>query len=177
MSKDGAFKVVVKKGYRLEVKSWENDGDNSKTETVTYDNKDKALAVVKICKELFGWEDYNNGGGIGNMTDDEGVEGKYKIISYLQDNPNVIKGLGLMPFEEFKKDVLSTFEEATDDDYLEWIGELYEEKPSLFKKHLEEILDILSDTVGNGEYYFCRVCDGVSLFYSPEDVKLERIPT
>ena len=39
---------VVNKGYTLSVTSWENDGDNYKTESKTFDTKEEAIKVVKM---------------------------------------------------------------------------------------------------------------------------------
>ena len=85
---------VLSKGFLVEVESWENDADNYKTKSMTFNNKEKALAVAKMCSELF--KSCNNGdGGIGNMMDDEYDEAYSVIREYLYSNPDVAKGIGI----------------------------------------------------------------------------------
>ena len=82
-------KVVIKKGYTVEVESWENDGDNYRTRTLTVDNKDYALAILNMCKVLFN-DDYDV--GIGNMIDGENDEAFSKIIAYVSNKPIITEG-------------------------------------------------------------------------------------
>jgi len=80
-------KIVVKKGYTIEVESWENDGDNYCTRTITVDDKDYALAVLDMCKTIFNDED-----GIGNMIGDEETdEAPGIILNYLEGCPLIKK--------------------------------------------------------------------------------------
>lgn len=76
-------KLIAKVGYNLEVTSWENDGDNYKTNTVNYSNKEFAIAVQNMCQTLF--RSKNNGdGGVGNS-----IEGDYSndlIIEFFEAN-------------------------------------------------------------------------------------------
>lgn len=81
-------KVVIKKGYTIEVESWENDGDNYRTKTITLDDKDYALAVLDMCKVLFNDDDDI---GIGNMVDGEDNEAFSKVIAYVADKPIITK--------------------------------------------------------------------------------------
>lgn len=130
--------LAVKKGYTISITSWENDGDNYRTRTITVDNKDYALAVLQMCKDIF--VSCNNGdGGIGNFN--EGNEDKAQdiVIKYASDKPLINKG---------------------------------ETEP-------EEILDIVMDLnyvlMGSSEYYYSRVFENGFIYYSPCDVKLEKI--
>lgn len=78
-------KVVVKKGYTIEVTSWENDGDNYRTEFLTVQDEDEARKIVKLCKELF--VSCNNGkGGVGNSMDGEARE---VVLDYIENNPEL----------------------------------------------------------------------------------------
>jgi len=80
-------KKIAKKGYTLEVVSWENDGDDFRIERKTYQDKDKAIAVAKMCKELFCSK--NNGGdGVGNSMDNECYD---QVVEYMKDNPELTK--------------------------------------------------------------------------------------
>ena len=64
-------KLVVKKGYTIEVTSWENDGDNYKTKTLTVDDKEQSIAILDMCKNLFTSHHDTDNTGIGNMMDAE----------------------------------------------------------------------------------------------------------
>lgn len=78
--------IVVKKGYTVTVTSWENDGDNYRTESETYQSKELVEAIVKMCKTLFA--SCNNGdGGIGNTNEYETDNARKTIISYMKANP------------------------------------------------------------------------------------------
>ncbi len=76
---------IASKGYTVEVVSWENDGDNYRTKSITVDNKDEALKIKQICQTLF--KSCNNGeGGIGNSMDGECED---IIEDYIEDNPEM----------------------------------------------------------------------------------------
>lgn len=86
-----AKKVVAKKGYTIEVTSWENDGDNYNTKRMTVDNKEYALAILDMCKTVFA--SCNNGkGGIGNMNGGESDGAPDIIMNYLVNYPIIKKG-------------------------------------------------------------------------------------
>jgi hypothetical protein len=74
---------IASKGYTVKVVSWENDGDNYRTESMTVDTKEEALKIKKICKELF-----KSGGkfGVGNSMDGEGQP---LILAYMKSNPEM----------------------------------------------------------------------------------------
>jgi len=76
---------VANKGYTIEVVSWENDGDNYKTKTMTVETEAEARKIKKICSELF--KSCNNGdGGIGNAMDGECED---VIEDYIENNPEM----------------------------------------------------------------------------------------
>jgi hypothetical protein len=76
---------VANKGYTIEVVSWENDGDNYKTETMTVETESEARKIKKICSELF--KSCNNGdGGIGNSMCGECED---VIEDYIENNPEM----------------------------------------------------------------------------------------
>ena len=74
---------VACKGYTIEVVSWENDGDNYRTQRMTVATKEEALKIKKICKDLF-----KTGGefGVGNSMDGEGQP---LILAYMKSNPEM----------------------------------------------------------------------------------------
>lgn len=82
------IKKVISKGYTVEVTSWENDGDNYRTQSATFDSLEEAGIVTKMCRTLF--KSSNNGeGGIGNLMDDEDDEAISIILKYVDNNPEV----------------------------------------------------------------------------------------
>jgi hypothetical protein len=91
---------IASKGYTLEVVSWENDGDNYNTKQVTYQDKDLAIAVATMCKELFCTQS-NGKDGVGNSMD--GEENK-RVVDYMKEHSILTEG---------EKD----FDEDEDDDY------------------------------------------------------------
>lgn len=84
--------IVVKKGYTISVTSWENDGDNYNTKTMTVDDKEYALAILQMCKDIF--VSCNNGdGGIGNANGGKGEAKAADLIKeYASDKPLINKG-------------------------------------------------------------------------------------
>lgn len=90
---------VVSKGYTITVVSWENDGDNYNTNSIVIEDKDTALAIAKMARELF-VSGSNNGKGIGNTNDGDEFGANRKIISYLEDNPNTFEDQSNMDEEE-----------------------------------------------------------------------------
>jgi hypothetical protein len=83
-----AKKKVISKGYTIEVTSWENDGDNYRTEKIIEQDEAKAKAIGKMCKELF--KSSNNGeNGIGNLMNDGSnrKKGDKKVLEYMKKNP------------------------------------------------------------------------------------------
>jgi len=74
--------LIIQKGYTLTVTSWENDGDNYKTESINVNTIEKAKRIHKICTELFHSED----GGIGNSM---GGECEEVIKEYIENNPEL----------------------------------------------------------------------------------------
>lgn len=73
---------IASKGYTLIVESYESDGDNFRTETYTFESKDLAIAIAKMCTELFGRE------GIGNWTGKE-EDAETVIVNYMHNHPEV----------------------------------------------------------------------------------------
>lgn len=79
---------VINKGYTLTVTSWENDGDNYKTCSKTYESRELAIAVANLCKTLFA-SSSNGGGGIGNLMDYDGEEASEIIVPYMKSHPEL----------------------------------------------------------------------------------------
>lgn len=82
------MKKVITKGYTLTINSWENDGDNSRTKTITIEDETLARAVFKMGNELF--KSCNNGqNGIGNTNDGDDEQAERKIIEYMTKHPEL----------------------------------------------------------------------------------------
>jgi len=77
---------VQNKGYTVEVVSWENDGDYYNTDSVTLEDKNEAIEIAKMCRDLFASaNDRSKPGGIGNYNTDLD-----KVEDYFNDNPKLL---------------------------------------------------------------------------------------
>lgn len=142
-------KKVISKGYTLEITSWENDGDYSDTKTITVKTKEEAKMIHQICTTLF--KSCNNGAnGVGNSTD---RERDFAVIEYYEENKDT---LTYEPFIE-----LNAIMEVGD----------YESEDLIF----DFFLDFAAVLMGSSDFYDFRVCESVTVTYSPEDVYLEEI--
>ncbi len=94
------MKTVVKKGYTLEVTSWENDGDNYRTKFKTVQSEDRAKAIVDLCKSVFA-SNNNGGGGIGNLCEGKESTAERIIIDYLDENPAILPKEGMSDDEKY----------------------------------------------------------------------------
>ena len=84
-------KKILAKGYTISVTSWENDGDNYKTKSMTVKSKEEATAIVNMCKTLF--KSCNNGkGGIGNTNEGDENTADETILNYVKSNPEILFG-------------------------------------------------------------------------------------
>lgn len=77
------MKKIINKGYTLTVVSWENDGDNYRTKSMTVDTKEQAQAIHKMCTTLFL---SRNKGGIGNLMSDDYSEAEELIVPFMKNN-------------------------------------------------------------------------------------------
>jgi len=87
--KKNLAKKVISKGYTLEVTSWENDGDNNRTQHKTVDTIEEAKRLHTICTTLFKSRSYREG-GIGNSMDGEGYN---TILKYVEKNKDLFPEL------------------------------------------------------------------------------------
>ena len=135
-------KLMIEKGYSLEVKSWENDGDLSRTNLVHLKTKEEAEAVRQMCKELFvGCQNGEN--GIGNLMEDEYSEGESTIFEYLLRNQKLIKINGLKTIKSMKKDILDEFSDdgITKENYKEYAGDYYEDNKEAFVGWIDMVME------------------------------------
>ena len=170
-------KKVVSKGYTVEVVSWENDGDNYKTETHTYESKEEALTIKKMCEILF--RSCNNGdGGIGNMTDYNSP--KPIITEYIIQNPEILnfKQDSTKPSDLEEAIKLAFPEETKEIDWSDLIHDYIEttkEGEEIYDNWHDIVMDYNWQLLGGSEYYASRIAESVTIYYSPKDVYLEEI--
>jgi len=167
-------KLMFKKGYMLEVSSWENDGDNSKTESVIFDTKEEAALVNHMCKTLF--QSYDNKvQGIGNL-DEYSKTAKYTIFNYLVDNQEILKINNLKTIPDFKEKIISSFDEANEENYFEYIYDYFDKSPRSFDDWLDLVMETYNSALlGYSEYYYSRVYDSSKIYYIKEDIYFEEI--
>lgn len=139
--------VIMKKGYTLEVTSWENDGDYYQTERVTYETFEQAKDVLKICSELFSLYHDEPKIGIGNMSDHEYDEAVKRVKEYFMKNPEVCRHF--IPEDDL----------IEEDDFMDFC------------------MDVNSSIMGSTEVYLSRVFESGKIFYVPEDIKVQVIET
>jgi hypothetical protein len=76
---------IAQKGYTLEVTSWENDGDNYRTKSQVFSDKNLAIAIAKMCETLFASKNRSTQ-GVGNSQSSEGEE---KVLNYMKKHPEL----------------------------------------------------------------------------------------
>jgi len=178
-------KKVISKGYTVEVTSWENDGDNYKTKSATYDTKEEALAVKAMCLSLF--NSCNNGdGGIGNMC--EGEDPTPIIVEYIVQHPEILEfccnedlikpsDLEEAIKNEFPKE-METYEwQELIHDYLDTSDneEAIKHGETIKNEWYDFVMDYNYELLGSSDYYISRIAEKVSIFYSDKDIYLEEI--
>ena len=165
---------LAKKGYTLEVQSWENDGDNSWGRASTFETEGEALLMMKMCKELFASEN-DSRDGIGNMMEDDNAMAKGNIISYLGDNAELLEYLKLDPISKYREDIVKEFEieEENEENWAEYVYDYVEDHPKISEKWHDAVMEINGDLMGYSEYYYSRVFESAKVLFSAEDVFLE----
>jgi len=169
-------KKIIKKGYTVEVVSWENDGDNYRTKRETYSTKEEAFAVKHMCENLF--LSSNNGeGGIGNIMDDEYNKAHSIIVEYFINNPVLLNINNTpCPKELYEKVKESYPEEEVDENYNEFLhGYIMEMDEDLLYHWIDGTSHYMVDLMGYSEYYYSRVCESCTVMYSDEDIYLDVI--
>jgi hypothetical protein len=169
-------KVIMEKGYTLSVTSWENDADNYNTKRKTYQSKEQALEIQKMCEKLF--VSCNNGdGGIGNTNDGEIQTARMTIVAYLIENPAIFDALkipGLRPIDMQDK-VIQEFKDEPDfkaDKWADWLSD-YIEVNNIDDKWSNYVMEENWDLMGGSEWYYSRVYESSEIFYCESDLKCE----
>lgn len=91
---------VVNKGYTIKVVSWENDGDNYNTKTITVDTKEEAKAYYNLMKICRSKNQHKN--CVGNTYDGFSEKDEKIIIRCLKENPLVLKGEDIEHVEDYQ---------------------------------------------------------------------------
>lgn len=143
----------MKKGYHLEVTSWENDADHYNTTRTTYDNKEDALKDAHLCKYLFASKNRTKDAdirGVGNTHEYDWPEAKKYILDYQE-----------------------RFKYFSDEDLSEIPSDLSEKERNDWM--IGWFQDVASEHMGSSDFYQFRVCESVELTYIPGDVTADII--
>jgi hypothetical protein len=135
---------VVNKGYTITVTSWENDGDNYNTKSVTVDSLEEATALYnlsKLCESRYTTDEIKLGNA--NEFDNEQLN---LIYDFIKNNPILLEGYTESNVSDCNESLL-----------------------------LEVFYDYHYDLFGSSEHYSSRVCEKVTVTYSPEDIYVEQI--
>lgn len=83
------MKKVVSKGYTITVVSWENDGDNYNTKSITVDTLKEAKLIHKLCTTVFTSRNNSFYKGIGNLMEDNHEKVKDIIVPFMKEHPEL----------------------------------------------------------------------------------------
>lgn len=172
-------KLVIKKGYTLEVTSWENDGDLSQTKSKTFDTKEKVTEVYKMLSTLCRseYDDTTVGNKYCEYGDSEAESCDLIVLRYLIDNLSFVSLFCNETFDKFKTDIEEEFKDYINDkvSWIDCLLEYLEDKPSLYKPYVGSATKFMYELLDSSEYYYSRVFEMGSIYYSPEDIYLEVI--
>jgi len=141
---------IIPAGYRLTVKSWENDGDNGKTTVMSGLSREKTQYYVDLCKLL---RVYSGGKrDFGNMYD-----------------PSESK---LTAFSNAVKLIIDNHPDVTQE-----FDEYVEASPGINVVDLypEYVLDDLYDLGLSGSDFYTRVCEEYTVECIPSDIIIENV--
>ena len=147
----GKAKKVVSKGFTITVKSWENDGDNYQTNSITVNTLEEATAwvdMMQLCRSA-----NNQPKGeiyFGNLFEDE----------FTKEHQRIAADFIIENYEQLSR-------------YLNEDIQLDADKSD---KELSYVfMNLAAILLGNSEYYACRVMQDCSVTHSSEDVYCEEI--
>ena len=136
---------MIPAGWRIEVTSWENDGDYYNTTILEGLDEDVARFYVELA-QLFGDSDID----AANAFDNEDVEWDKLIIAFkaiVAKYPNVLRKIWHQPDE-------AVIEEHLSDDQIE-----------------DSIQDVVCDILDSSEVVIFRVFESYKAYYFPAPVK------
>ena len=140
--------TIIKAGYRVSVKTWENDADNYNNGLVEGLTKDEAKFVVDFIKLFSSQNDHRNR-GIGNMYDpdkDERLSAEEKVKAVVDSHKDMLvasEALAAFIYEG----------EFNDDGWRDFAYNM---------------------TLAGGEFY-TRVMDSYKVEFIPQDVELQDV--
>jgi len=170
-------KVIMEKGYTLSVTSWENDGDNYQTKRKTYQSKEQALEIQKMCKAIF-ISSCNGEKGIGNLMKDDYTQARGVIVAYLIKNPAIFDALkipGLKP-TDLRDKVIRAYKNEQGfkaNKWADWLNDYIEENKDLGEGWAEYVMEENHDLMGGSDFYYSRVYENSEIFYCELDLKCE----
>lgn len=138
------MKKVINKGYTITVISWENDGDNYKTESITVDSKEKAKAyydMMQLCKSK-----NNQPGGIiklGNSHNKFSGAQREVISEFLKENPLLLEG--------------DDVENADEDQLVDWFTELANELLGYSEDYICRVMESCTVTYSDKDIYLDEI--------------------
>jgi len=159
----------IKKGYILEVTSWENDGDNYRTTTTHFDKKEEAIDLSSLCSEIFLDED---NGGIGNSFGGEEME--LRIIETLFAYPELLERKNLKSPKFFRKKIIKNFKKANKENFIDFLEDFFSKNQSEFRPWIHMVLDYSYDLLGSSDYY-SRVYEESKVYKVPQDILLKEV--
>ena len=100
-------KKVISKGYTITVVSWENDGDNYNTNSITVESKEMAEAYYNMMQLCRSKNNRINGEiGLGNTSDGFNRRQRQAIISLFDNYPILLHGTKIDEDEDDDLDYL-----------------------------------------------------------------------
>jgi len=160
-----------KKGFVLEVNSWENDGDNCQTHSMHFENIKEARNINQMCSQLFSNSD-NDGEGIGNSFG--GMKMEMVIFEFLVDNPEVLILNNIEVPSNFREKILKKYDSVSWDKETEILGKYYEKKSKKFRPWINLVMDYNYKIMGSSEYY-SRVYDDSRIYEIKEDISFKEV--
>lgn len=139
-------RLVIQKGYTITVDSWENDLDNSQTNSITVKTLEQATALYNLMQLCVSKNNLSPGVvRLGNTLDSFSSAQIELITDFIKENP-----------------ILGELEVFEDEE------EEYDNVINMFGQ-------ITSDLLGSSEYFTCRVMAKCEVTYSDKDIYLDII--
>lgn len=134
--------MKIKKGYRVEIQSWENDGDCYNTKVIETESKKFVKLIVDVCKVLKSRS--NNNRCVGNMYDPNESE--------LSKIKNIVKPILIQNSEA--------------------VYDFYGNDCNIEENALDVFSELHYELCGGSENFYTRVVSKFSVSYSPVDIEI-----
>ena len=136
-------KLIIEKGYRIEVTSWENDGDDYRTIVHTVSTIEDVMFIKMILSQ--------------STSKYDGVENILNIGNAMEDE-----------YETYEEPIISFMKTITN-------FSIFDPKKLNDKELFNKFMDVISRYLGVSEYYFSRVLEKITVYYSDVDVFLKEV--